>query len=487
MLLEILTSNLAAKKHRYETLGNKQYLVAPVTLIREGVLNGSNGPLLYPAEEIQKVVQEWNGMPVVVNHPQNANNQAVSARNPSVLEECGIGNVYNVRYQSISKSLVGEVWIDKTKSNLINTSIVSNIEQGNPVDVSTGLATRQQPNTDTTNTFNNTPYTATATDYKPDHLAVLPSSSGACSVADGCGILVNENGIEEVLHTLNELSHSNVRNLLRTALRERFSSAINDVYLSDVFNEFSVFEIYSTSNNKGNFYKLAYTSNDSGLTLSTEEPVEVFKKTMYEPVTTNNQKGKTMPKSTAKSKDDLVQEIVSNGLGGFLESDRDTLDGFSEEQLARVVNSKPNTPAKPAESKPVAEPVTNKTDCGCGTVTSNEQKIALEDLPQEVQALIANAQKVVTNRSQELIEQIVANAEDDRKEEVTNSLKGKSIEDLEFILSFTPKKQTTTTNSQPTAPNFMGLGGGAQTNNSNKAMSDDLEMVANQLDFAAAE
>ena len=35
-------------------------------------------------------------------------------------------------------------------------------------------------------------YTYIAKNYRPDHLAVLPDNSGACSISDGCGVLVNQ-------------------------------------------------------------------------------------------------------------------------------------------------------------------------------------------------------------------------------------------------------------------------------------------------------
>ena len=48
----------------------KKHLIVPVVMIVEGVLHGSRGPLLHLAEEFGKFPEVWNGIPVVINHPQ---------------------------------------------------------------------------------------------------------------------------------------------------------------------------------------------------------------------------------------------------------------------------------------------------------------------------------------------------------------------------------------------------------------------------------
>ncbi|GAG82219.1 unnamed protein product, partial [marine sediment metagenome] len=55
---------------RYDTMEGREYLVAPMIMIVEGVLNGSEGAGLYPADELSKTPQVWNHKPVVVYHPQ---------------------------------------------------------------------------------------------------------------------------------------------------------------------------------------------------------------------------------------------------------------------------------------------------------------------------------------------------------------------------------------------------------------------------------
>ena len=61
-----ITANTQAREVKFE---GQDYLVVPMTMITPGVLNGSNGPLLYTEDELAKNPAAWNGMTIVVNHP----------------------------------------------------------------------------------------------------------------------------------------------------------------------------------------------------------------------------------------------------------------------------------------------------------------------------------------------------------------------------------------------------------------------------------
>lgn len=182
--MEHITANIVGSTQRRH-FGGREYLVAPVTMLREGVLDANKGPLLYPKNEIRKSVQQWNGMPIVVNHPK-VDGEYVSARSPEILEKVEVGIVFNSQYRN---KLVAEAWIDIEKADAIDTRIVESLESQQPISVSTGLVTTDIPVEG--GVFNGRKYIATATAYKPDHLALLLDSDGACSLDDGCGLGVN--------------------------------------------------------------------------------------------------------------------------------------------------------------------------------------------------------------------------------------------------------------------------------------------------------
>lgn len=220
------SSVVCDNKHaiRKETLHGREYLVAHIRLLVPGVLNGSQGPLLYPIEEVSNDAQAWNGMPIVLGHPEiviDGISQHISARSPSVLSEKLMGYLFNVEVSPPSSTgqprargeggdssvarglgedtiypgaLEGEAWFDVQATRTISPSTLSALQKGNPIEVSTGLFLDQEKALPDA-TYNGTPYDHVARNYRPDHLAILgidgSGEKGACSNDDGCGINVN--------------------------------------------------------------------------------------------------------------------------------------------------------------------------------------------------------------------------------------------------------------------------------------------------------
>lgn len=181
--METLTTNLIGTGSKRVKVNGRDYLVAPVTLLVPGVLAGSKGPLHYPEEEVANSVDWWNGVPITLNHP-TLDGQPVTARRPDVLERSKLGRVYNVRFDG---KLRAEGWFDAEATRRVDPRLWEALERGARVEVSTGLYTRNDPAPEGSN-HNGTPYTHVARNYRPDHLAVLPDSVGACSVQQGCGV-----------------------------------------------------------------------------------------------------------------------------------------------------------------------------------------------------------------------------------------------------------------------------------------------------------
>src|SRR3990172_9987650 len=49
---------------RHDSMEDRDWLVGPVQMITEGVHNGSDGPIFYPAAELAKMTAVWNHKPV---------------------------------------------------------------------------------------------------------------------------------------------------------------------------------------------------------------------------------------------------------------------------------------------------------------------------------------------------------------------------------------------------------------------------------------
>lgn len=203
-LMETYSLHINNYSIRTEMHQGRRHLVVPAIMMREGVHCGSHGPLLHPAEELGKYTSAWNGMPVIVRHPQDSNGNYISANSPNVVDMQVIGRVYNTSMSN--DKLRAEVWIDEEKTRQVSPETLAYINQNRPLDVSVGVFTDDE---ESTGTWNGEEYTAIARNHRPDHLALLPGEQGACSWADGCGIRANKKGgdVLDEIH-INALSYS---------------------------------------------------------------------------------------------------------------------------------------------------------------------------------------------------------------------------------------------------------------------------------------
>jgi hypothetical protein len=158
-----------------------------MTMIVPGVLNGSKGALYYSPEEIAKSVTAWNNIPITVSHPETGG----SAKDVNVLERQGIGVVRRSRI--VNGTLKADGWFDIEKTKNVDAWVHDCLARGKPFELSTGLYTKNTP-AEPGATYKGRSYAFVASDYRPDHLAVLPNQVGACSLRDGCGVLVNSSG-----------------------------------------------------------------------------------------------------------------------------------------------------------------------------------------------------------------------------------------------------------------------------------------------------
>jgi hypothetical protein len=188
MELTFTTNSFRSVKIREATLNGRKYLVAPLALITPGVLAGSKGRLFYPPEETHRNIEQWNGMPLTVNHPV-VDGINVSARSAKVLDQYAIGTVLNSRITPRGK-LGAEGWFDIELTQKKEPRILEALRRGQPIELSTGLFTDNYLAANGSN-HNGKSYTHVAKNYRADHVAILVDQQGACSLRDGCGVLID--------------------------------------------------------------------------------------------------------------------------------------------------------------------------------------------------------------------------------------------------------------------------------------------------------
>ena len=226
-----LTANLTGGVVRNEEMEGRAYTVVPMVMMVEGVLNGSNGPLLYPANEMAKTPQVWNHKPVVVYHPEIG----ASACSPEIISKQKVGVIMNTTFEAPNK-LRAEAWLEDDRVALVDVRVQAAIANQMMMELSTGVFVDTDP---TPGEFKGTAYDGVTSNFRPDHLAILPDQMGACSIADGAGFIRNQlnathpvnspeaaklvKGFRLQLNELvdNELSHDALEAQLRRALKAR--------------------------------------------------------------------------------------------------------------------------------------------------------------------------------------------------------------------------------------------------------------------------
>jgi len=405
---------------RNDQMAGKDYLVVPMVMLTEGVHAGSNGPLYYPAEEIEKIPAIWNHKPLVVYHPNG------SACDPDVITNRGIGLIMNAKTakekdpKDSKKKIVklkAEAWIEPERAKVVDNRILEAIENKQVLEVSTGLFT---DNEDVQGDWNGEEYIAIARNFRPDHLAILPDQKGACSVEDGAGFLrlnaakgeleLNVTDLRKKIETHavafipylnrlieNELSFDDIRMLLNTKLREKVENAwVNEVYDSHF--------IYC--DDAGKYFSQDYQLKNGKVSLE-GLPTEVTRKTVYEPVTneTKNRKGLTM-------KEKIVNELISNAATQWTESDRDYLMGLDEKVLAKMSPVASADPNKGKDDKGTqADPTKNAAAKAPEAAPAKPQTVNeyIDAAPKEMQDVLRNGMTAYNAEKAKFIAAITAN------------------------------------------------------------------------------
>lgn len=367
---------------RHETLMGQEYLVAPMVMLTEGVHCGSGGPLFYPKEELSKIPEVWNHKPIVVYHP-TANGKSLSACNPDVLNTRGVGMIMNTKFGEVEvdkegkkikvPALKAEAWLNTERVKKVDNRITEAIENKTIMEISTGLFTE---NEDAAGEWNGESYSAVARNFKPDHLALLPDQIGACSVADGAGLLRNNKEHKTACSVLkdagislenNENSQEEIRSLLCAALQDTKG---NNCWLEATFDNYF---IYSKD---GKLFRANYTVTKGAVEIDNKAD-EVVRVLEYK---TKDESNVINRKESIMLKAEKIEAIIKNDGNSFTEEDKEILNSFDETTLDKLM------------------PVENKADKKEDMKDEEEDKKAAcntevkkEEIPETLESFVAKA------------------------------------------------------------------------------------------------
>lgn len=347
---------------RTEQHQGKTHLVVPVVMMVEGVHSGSGGPVLHLTEELGRVTDSWNGIPITISHPHTQEG-FISANSPKQIERC-VGRVYNAHMDG--DKLKAEAWLNETMITALSPTALAYIRQGKPLDVSVGIFT---DNDNEEGEWNGEEYVAIARNYRPDHLALLPDEEGACSWGDGCGIrnnsrntnsksikndkmedLITYKGLNKeglaVIPVVNNIDVNAINlNAITSAIYTIVNALDNDLrvfYVEEIYDTFYIYRARNRANGETKMYKQTYSvsgESDNAEIHIESDPFEVQRTVNYETL----QKQQRRTKFNTNKKDEqmadvtkLVDGLVTNGANHFTECDRAWLSTLSEEALGKI-------------------------------------------------------------------------------------------------------------------------------------------------------
>lgn len=371
--LSLMANNYIIRTEYYD---GRKHLVVPVVMMREGVHSGSHGPLLHPISELGKFPEAWNGIPVVIQHPEEEGHN-ISANAPRVLDRQAVGRVFNAHIDG--DRLKAEAWIEESKAQRVSPEVLGYLSQARPLDVSVGVFTEDEY---APGIWKGERYTATARNHRPDHLALLPGGTGACSWADGCGVRVNakkEGGDVDVnlLEALKALSQQgyglavNEIGMLERAenLRAKLDRMDDDRklhFIQEVFDDYCIYEVRARLSESGAplfepvLYKRDYTMGEGGEIEFTGEAIPVRRQVEYvtmEYTMKRTKGGKTMPNTNQKTPccPEKVNLLIQSKHTEFAEEDREWLNSLEQGRLDKMVAPIANMEAQDQTAEPKAE------------------------------------------------------------------------------------------------------------------------------------
>lgn len=403
--MEKLIANLATSKVSQRTLQGRNYLVAPVSMILEGVWPGSQGAIFYDGADIARSVPAWNHKPITIGHPELSDGTKVSGTTPESLEKYAVGMVLNTKYNRKTKKLQAEAWFEISRlqqvegAEVVHSALLANQK----LEVSTGLFVDALVGN---GSFDGKEYAAKAANYRPDHLAIILQGEGACSLKDGAGLLVNKS--EKASGDVDKSRPEPMPELIGNAKQEHvalLSDALPEASIEQLSTKDVVFAM--VVNNETTYFKQNYEIN-SGLVKLIGKATPVTRKVTY---SVQNQKNEKMER----------QELIK-----LLGQDQaDFVTNMSEESFKAVEKL----------VKPAPAPQPEKVVC-------NSVADLLAFASEGVKNQVNDAIELAVKTREALIDKIVANAKDSFTKEELASFSTAHLNKLAAVVVSPSQTQT---------------------------------------------
>ncbi len=341
-------------------MGSEKCLVAPVTIMVEGEHCGSAGPLFYEQDILQSYAEQWDMVPLALNHPRRGDDLVSIGYDSDIYDGHFLGWLRNTYYEETTDgvpAIKGYAWFSIDRLLRLSPNLYARVLDGNQIEVSTGLFHNVEGNR--------------VVSMEPDHLAILPHAVGACSVEDGCGIRVNAKGgdamdkekkkdvalfyhipdiyKENVFAGMEGKDYSQIMDIVHRSIDEMDIENEKVNYVRKVYDDYVIY-FEQNRNREDRLLKREYSLSENGDLSWESDPVPVREKVSYEEIgtaTSSNEETETevtndMSNDKKKDKEldgneevsccpEKVQTLIDNEV--FSEDDREYLKNQSEEKI----------------------------------------------------------------------------------------------------------------------------------------------------------
>ena len=436
---------------RSEVYEGRTYIVVPVVMMVEGVHNGSQGPLLHLSEELGKFPESWDGIPVTVQHP-TVDGGNVSANSPAMLAKVKVGRIFNTHMDE--DKLKAEAWLDERRLQEQSDIALQAIRDQQELQVSVGVFTEEE---NVSGEWHGESYESIARNHRPDHLALLPGGTGACSWTDGCGIRVNKKGGNEVKKVELDLKQVKVYNSENAIVdhitdnengyREKLQlvqaeldgkdTQVKYHYLVELYDNKLIYEVRMQGEGTS-FYQQNYAVSVNDEVEFVGDPVEVqrevnfvaLEEKSFKRTKLSNNKPKKEVKTMSELKKapcpDKVKALIDHKLTKYTEEDKEWLSTLEEATIDKML---PNEPEVKKEETP--------------QLNEDEKKQVIEDYKKTLPVVDTEVQAYGKKRydadREKMSKSILANTEDIYTEA---DFKEMSMDSLEKLYKSTLKDET---------------------------------------------
>ena len=436
---------------RSEVYEGRNYIVVPVVMMVEGVHNGSQGPLLHLSEDLGKFPESWDGIPVTVQHP-TVDGGNVSANSPAMLAKVKVGRIFNTHMDE--DKLKAEAWLDERRLQEQSDIALQAIRDQQELQVSVGVFTEEE---NVPGEWHGESYESIARNHRPDHLALLPGGTGACSWTDGCGIRVNKKGgndVKKVELDLKQVKVYNSENAIvdhitdnENGYREKLQlvqaeldgkdTQVKYHYLVELYDNKLIYEVRMQGEGTS-FYQQNYAVSVNDEVEFVGDPVEVqrevnfvaLEEKSFKRTKLSNNKPKKEVKTMSELKKapcpDKVKALIDHKLTKYTEEDKEWLSTLEEATIDKML---PNEPEVKKEETP--------------QLNEDEKKQVIEDYKKTLPVVDTEVQAYGKKRydadREKMSKSILANTEDIYTEA---DFKEMSMDSLEKLYKSTLKDET---------------------------------------------